>query len=319
MCVRTPSLAAVARPLELAEIFRRYGPAYRQTHTLCGQQHRVMRAIEQCQTAALGGHVEQCECCGAQVIRYHSCRNRHCPKCQTLAKEEWLEARRADLLPVPYVHVVFTLPHALNPLAQGHPRLIYRLLFQAAADTLLTFGRDPKWLGGELGITMVLHTWGQNLEQHLHVHGLVTGGALSPDGQRWIPAKPGFLFPVRALSRVFRGQYLGALKQAFGRGERHLTGEVAPLTESAAFDRFLATLRQTDWVVYAKPPLAGPEEVLEYLGRYTHRPALSNDRLGELKDDGVRFRWKDYAHGNRIKVMTLLASSAQTQCVSLIP
>ena len=190
--------------LELAQIFREHGEAYRRAHRLCAQQRRVMQAIEDCRTAALGGHLEACDRCGAEIARYHSCRNRHCPKCQTLAKERWVEARTAELLPVPYFHLVFTLPHEINPLAQGNPKVIYGLLFQAASDTLQSFGRDPKWLGGEIGITMVLHTWGQNLSQHLHVHCVVSGGALAPDG-RWIPAKRGFLFPVRALSVVFRG------------------------------------------------------------------------------------------------------------------
>jgi hypothetical protein len=182
-----------------------HASAYRATKALSGQQDRVLRAIEDCRSARLGGHIEVCDACGTVTPRYHSCGNRHCPKCQTLAKERWIAARNAELLPIEYFHIVFTLPHELNPLAQGNPRLIYDLLFQAAAQTLQAFGRDPKWLGGELGFTMVLHTWGQNLGQHIHVHCVVTGGALSPDGERWIPSKKGFLFPVRALSRVFRG------------------------------------------------------------------------------------------------------------------
>ncbi|MGH8611698.1 MAG: IS91 family transposase, partial [Gammaproteobacteria bacterium] len=291
----------------MAEVFHHYGEAFRNAHTLCTQQHRVMRAIETCRTAELGGHLEQCDRCGAQVLRFHSCRNRHCPKCQTLAKERWAEARRAELLPVPYFHVVFTLPHILNPLAQRNPQAIYRLLFQAAAETLQTFGRDPKWLGGEIGITMVLHTWGQNLNQHLHVHGLVTGGALSGDGERWIAAKRGFLFPVRALSKVFRGKYLDALSQAFERGELRFAGPTTTLAPPKAFTLLLAKLRAEDWVVYSKRPFAGPEQVVAYLGRYTHRIAISNERLLRLEQGTVLFRWRDYAHGHKTKTMNLPA------------
>jgi hypothetical protein len=238
-------------------------------------------------------------------ISYNSCRNRPCPQCQTLAKERWLEARRADLLPVEYFHVVFTLPHPLNPLAQGHPRLLYTLLFHAVAATLTTFARDPRHLGGDLGGTAILHTWGQNLSQHLHLHCVVTGGALAPDGARWISAPPGFLFPVRALAVVFRAKYLEALRRAFAKDQLVFAGSVAPLAEPAAFAAWLAQLRQPDWVVYAKRPFAGPEQVLEYLGRYTHRVAISNNRLISLDDGMVHFRWKDYADDNRVKVMAL--------------
>jgi hypothetical protein len=291
--------------LELADIVRAHGAAYQRAHPLCRAQRRALRAIAACRTAALGGHRAVCAACGAERITYNSCRNRHCPKCQRLATERWLAARRSEVLPIPYFHVVFTLPHALNPLAQSHPHLIYRLLFQAAASTLLRFGRDPRHLGGQLGITAVLHTWGQTLTQHLHVHCVVTGGALAPDGSRWIAARPGFLFPVRALAQVFRGRYLARLQQAFDRGELHLTGGLAPLGEPAAFATWLAELRQHAWVVYCKPPFAGPDHVLAYLGRYTHRVALSNDRLLALREGRVRFRWRDYADGDRVKVMDL--------------
>jgi len=222
-----------------------------------------------------------------------------------VATERWLAARRREVLPIPYFHVVFTLPHTLNPLAQSHPQLIYRLLFQTATSTLLRFGRDPRHLGGDLGGTAVLHTWGQTLTQHVHVHCVVTGGALARDGTRWIPARPGFLFPVRALAKVFRGRYLAGLRRAFDRGDLHLTGGLAPLAEPAAFAAWLAELRAQAWVVYCKPPFAGPEHVLAYLGRYTHRVALSNDRLVTLADGHVRFRWRDYADGDRVKVMDL--------------
>jgi hypothetical protein len=295
------------RRVELADVFRARGAEYRRTHPLSRAQRRAMRAIEACRTAALGGHRERCEACGAERITYNSCRNRHCPKCQRLATERWLAARRRELLPIEYFHVVFTLPHALNPLAQSHPRLIYALLFQAAASTLARFGRDPRQLGGELGVTAILHTWGQNLSQHLHVHCVVTGGALSPDGARWIRARAGFLFPVRALAKLFRGTYLAALRRAFAAGPLHLTGSLAPLAEPAAFTAWLAGLRRQPWVVYCKPPFAGPEPALAYLGRYTHRVAISNERLVGLAAGRVRFRWRDYADGGRVKLMELEA------------
>ncbi|MBI2494033.1 MAG: IS91 family transposase [Candidatus Rokubacteria bacterium] len=294
-----------ARRVELADIVRAHGAAYQRAHPLCRAQRRALRAIATCRTAALGGHRAVCSACGAERITYNSCRNRHCPKCQRVATERWLAARRAEVLPIPYFHVVFTLPHELNPLAQSHPRLVYRLLFHAAASTLLRFGRDPRHLGGELGVTAVLHTWGQTLTQPVHVHCVVTGGALARDGARWIPAHPAFLFPVRALATVFRGRYLARLQRAFDRGELHLTGGLAPLGAPAAFTAWLAALGAQAWVVYCKPPFAGPEHVLAYLGRYTHRVALSNDRLVALADDRVRFRWRDYADGDRGKIMAL--------------
>ena len=298
--------APAPRPaLEVADVVRAAGEAFRVTHRLSLQQGRVLRAIAGCRTAALGGHRAQCDHCGAVTISYCSCRNRHCPKCQTLAKQRWLERQCADLLDIDYWHLVFTLPHELNTLAQGNPEVVYRLLFRAASQTLLEFGRNPRWLGGELGITMVLHTWGQRLDQHIHVHCVVTGGALSLDGGRWIPAKPGFLFPVRALSAVFRGKYLDALAQAHQGGELNFAGSTTPLVDSATFGGFLATLKAQDWVVYAKPPFAGAEQVLAYLGRYTHRVAIANHRLVSFEDGEVRFRWRDYAHGNKTKIMAL--------------
>jgi len=294
-----------ARRVELADIVGAHGAAYQRAHPLCRAQRRALRAIATCRTAALGGHRAVCATCGTERITYNSCGNRHCPKCQRLATERWLAARRAEVLPIPYFHVVFTLPHDVNPLAQSHPRLVYRLLFHAAASTLLRFGRDPRHLGGDLGVTAVLHTWGQTLTQHVHVHCVVTGGALAPDGTRWLPARPGFLFPVRALAKVFRGRYLAGLRQAFDRGDLHLTGGLAPLAEPAAFAAWLDDLRQQAWVVYCKPPFAGPEHVLAYLGRYTHRIALSNDRLVAVDGDRVHFRWRDYADHDRVKIMDL--------------
>jgi len=283
--------------LELADIVRRCGDEVRGARVLARVQRRALRAIETCRTPALGGHRETCDQCGATRAVYHSCRNRHCPKCQTLAKERWLEARQAELLPVPYFHLVFTLPHEFNRLAQHTPRLVYDLLFSAASTTLQTFARDPKHLGGDIGITAILHTWGQNLGQHVHLHCLVTGGALAEDGSRWIPSHPRFLFPVRALSPVFRARFLDGLERARSKGQ-------AP----CAADLDLEALRAKPWGVYSKRPFAGPEAVLAYLGRYTHRIAISNDRLLSLQDGQVRFRWRDYRDGNQSKVMTLPAA-----------
>lgn len=264
-----------------------------------------MTAIEQCRTPVMGGHLEACDHCNAVVARYHSCRDRHCPKCQTLTKERWIEARNTELLAVPYYHLVFTLPHALNPLIQGNPRCLYDLLFKAAAETLLTFGRDPRWIGGEIGITLVLHTWGQNLDQHVHVHGLVTGGGLAPAGDQWKPARKRFLFPVKALSKVFRAKYLELLVNAKKQGKLKFGGSTLPLREAQAFAAFLAKLKRTDWVVFAKAPFSGPRQVVSYLGRYTHRVALSNNRIVALNNGQVRFRWRDYRDGSTIKVMQL--------------
>jgi len=301
-----PRHADAAGKVELAQVLARHGAAYRATHRLAAVQQRAMRAIQTCRTAALGGHVERCDACGRLRYSYHSCRNRHCPKCQALAKERWLAARQAELLPAPYFHVVFTLPHELNPLAQGNPRVIYRLLFDAAGRTLLEFGENPRWLGGELGLTMVLHTWGQTLSQHLHVHALVSGGALAPEGH-WIRPRGGFLFPVKALSKVFRGKFLEGLARAFDAGALALAGNTTRFTEARARGALFAALRAQPWVVYAKRPFAGPSQVLNYLGRYTHRIALTNSRLVSLDEESVRFRYKDYACGNRRKVMALEA------------
>jgi hypothetical protein len=306
MCTRPDTGYGTEQQVEVADILRTHGAAYQQQHRLSGGQRRVMQDIIACRTAALGGQLAQCDHCGAEVPRYHSCQNRHCPKCQTLAKVRWVEARLRDLLPIPYFHCVFTLPHTLNPLAQGNPRLLYGLLFQTAAATLQTFGRDPTWLGGELGITMVLHTWSQTLEHHIHVHCVVTGGALAPEGDRWIPTKRrDFLFPVKALSRVFRGKYLTALQSAYAQDHLQFAGATAPLGDARTFQRFLTPLWQQPWVVYAKPPFASAQHVLSYLGRYTHRVALSNDRLVALRAGQVVFRWHDRRRRNRPKVMTV--------------
>jgi hypothetical protein len=288
-------------------VFRRYGEAYRREHRPSGEQRQAMSAVQSCRTAALGGFAQRCSRCQAVVVRYAPCGNRHCPKCQTLAKERWLSARRAELLAVEYFHVVFTLPHELNALVAGNPRLIYGLLLRCAAETLQTFGRDSKWLGGELGVTLVLHTWSQTLAQHLHVHCVVTGGALAPGGNCWVPAKRGFLFPVRALARVFRGKYLDALQQAHRAGQVRAPRACAHLREETAFTAWLKPLHSRDWVVYSKRPFAGPEQVLAYLGRYTHRVALTNERIVSAENGEIRFRYRDRARANRSKVLSLPA------------
>jgi hypothetical protein len=292
---------------ELADVFRRYGDAYRERHAagLPAAQRRVMAAIERCRTAALGGHVEQCDDCGHQRVSYNSCRNRHCPKCQSLARAEWLEARRAEILDTQYFHVVFTLPEEIAAVAFQNKEVVYNILFRTAAATLRTIAADPRHLGAEIGFFAVLHTWGQNLLHHPHLHCVVTGGGLSPDGSRWIACRAGFLVPVRVLSRLFRRLFLEALEKAFEANELQFFSALEPLRERGAFRRHLVPARQAEWVVYAKAPFAGPEQVLDYVGRYTHRVALSNDRLLEIGEGTVSFRWKDYRHGSRRKTMTL--------------
>ena len=303
--VARPSGARSRRP-ELADIVRAHGAAFRAAHRLRAVQHRALRAIEHCRTAALGGELRQCDACGERRYVYHSCRNRHCPKCQTLAKERWLAARRTELLPVPYYHLVFTLPHELNTLAQGNPRTLYAMLFAAASETLLEFGENPRWLGGEIAATLVLHTWGQTLSQHLHAHCLLAAGAFSAQ-DTWVWPRRGFLFPVKALSVVFRAKFLDALGSALGRGRLRLSGATAALTEPCTQRTFFSALRAKAWIVYAKRPFGGPAQVLEYLGRYTHRTAIGNERLVSAEGDTVRFRYKDYAQRSRHRVMELPA------------
>jgi len=295
--------------LEVADIFRSHGPACRDAqhdHLSLGQL-KVMSAIEQCRTATLGGHVLCCPACAHQDIAYNSCRNRHCPKCQASAAKRWLEARQADLLPVAYYHVVFTLPAPISAIAYTNKAVIYGLLFEIAAETLRTIAADPKHLGAQIGATLVLHTWGSALTHHPHVHGIVPGGGLSLDGERWVSCKPGFFLPVRVLSRLFRRRFLEALSQAHAAGQLQFFGEYVNLTDTSAFADWLAPLKKCDWVVYAKRPFAGPEAVLAYLSRYTHRVAIANSRLMALDEHGVTFRWKDYrAKGKtRHKTMTL--------------
>jgi len=300
----------MTRPaLEVADVVRQYGAAYlaRYGSSLSPEQHRALRAIAVCRTAALGGHATQCEQCGHLEITYNSCGNRHCPKCPGRAQAAWLAAREADLLDVPYVHVVVTLPHPLSPLALQNPRVMYNLLFQAVAETLLTVARDPHHLGAEIGFLAVLHTWGQTLHHHPHLHCVVPGGGLSPDGTQWRACRPTFFLPVRVLSRVFRRLFLTGLQQTYTAGALTCEGHCRPLTDPTRWQQFLRPLRTTDWVVYAKPPVGGPEPVLKYLARYTHRVAITNRRLLALEEGRVTFRWKDYAHGNRQRLMTLEA------------
>jgi Putative transposase/Transposase zinc-binding domain len=302
----------VAR-LEVADIFRAHGPAWRHQergHFSLGQL-KAMSAVENCRSAALGGHALRCSSCAQPQIAYNSCRNRHCPKCQGSAAQRWLQARSADLLPVDYYHVVFTLPAPLSALAYTNKELMYGLLFDIAADTLRTIAADPKHLGARIGLTLVLHTWGSALTHHPHVHGIVPGGGLALDADRWVPCRPGFFLPVRVLSRLFRRRFLEALTAAHGRGQLQFYGEFAPFTDAAAFPTWLAPLRQCEWVVYAKRPFAGPEAVLAYLSRYTHRVAISNSRLLALDERGVTFRWKDYRDKRRTRYKTMTLSTAQ--------
>jgi hypothetical protein len=297
-------------PFEVADIIRAAGKNFIEKNRswLTGLHRKVLSAIERCRTAALGGHRDQCSRCGYQTaISYNSCRNRHCPKCQTNARNKWLAARQQELLAVPYVHVVFTLPHELAPLALYNKKILYALLFRASAATLLEIAADPKHLGAEIGFLSVLHTWGQNLLLHPHVHCVVPAGGLSPDHERWVHPRYPFFLPVKVLSRVFRGKFVAGLKLAFQKGELCLPGTLRPLKRREAFHAFLRTLFRQDWVVYAKRPFGGPEHVLHYLARYTHRVAISNHRLVMLHDHKVTFRWKDYAHRSKSRLMTLSA------------
>jgi hypothetical protein len=299
----------------MADILRRHGEAFRRAHAgrLSLGQLKVMSAIEDCRTAVMGGHVARCDDCAHLAVAYNSCRNRHCPKCQGAAARAWLADREADLLPVAYYHVVFTLPAAVGAIAYQNKAVVYDLLFKTAAETLLTIAADPKHLGARIGLTSVLHTWGSALTHHPHVHCIVPSGGLSPDGERWIACRKGFFLPVRVLSRLFRRLFLERLRQAHAAGRLAFFNDLAPLAEPTAFEAHLAPLRRAEWVVYAKRPFGGPEAVLAYLARYTHRVAISNSRLISFDDRGVTFRWKDYrardaATGKDwIKTMTLPA------------
>jgi len=293
--------------LEVAEIFRQHGPAYRESHRLSRNALRVMRAIEVCRTAVLGGHKDQCDHCGHVEISYNSCRNRHCPKCQTLQKEKWIEARSQDLLPIEYFHVVFTLPSELNPLALLNQRVLYDLLFRSASETLTQLAQDPKHLGATVGVIGILHTWGQNLMAHPHLHCIVTGGGLSSDGT-WKPCRRGFFLPVRVMSALFRGKFLDLLKDSFKKEVLVFPDRLRHLKDPTDFETFRKNLYPKQWVVYCKEPFNGVQGVLQYLGRYTHRIAISNHRLLNLRNGDVSFLWRDYADNNRQKTMTLKAA-----------
>lgn len=295
--------------LEVADVFRRYGDTYRQQHgaSMSVAQWRVMNAIEVCRTAALGGHLERCDQCGYERNAFNSCRDRHCPKCQCLARANWIEERQSELLEVPYFHVVFTVPEEIATIAYQNKDLVYGILFQATAETMKTIAADPKHLGAEIGFFAVLHSWGQNLQFHPHLHCVVPGGGLSPDGQRWVSCRPGFFLPVRVLSCLFRRLFLESLQKAFDSGKLQFFNALESLRERHAFVELVERLKAREWVVYAKRPFAGPQQVLDYVGRYTHRVAISNNRLLDIEDDQVRFQWKDYRDGGQIKTMTLSA------------
>ena len=297
--------------LEVADIFRGHGPVWRQTHAghISYDQLKVMSAIERCRTASLGGHVLCCTDCGEIQIAYNSCRNRHCPKCQSSVAKRWLNARMDDLLPVDYYHVVFTLPAAIADIAYQNKAVVYNLLFQTAAETLITIAADPKHLGARIGATLVLHTWGSALTHHPHVHGIVPGGGLSKDGQQWIACKPGFFLPVRVLSRLFRRLFLEKLRHAHQTGQLCFFGQHQALADESHFTDWLKPLGQCEWVVYAKRPFSGPKTVLEYLSRYTHRVAISNSRLMRLDNTGVTFKYKDYRAKGRYRSKTMTLST----------
>ena len=293
------------RRLEVADVFRAHGAAYRNAHRLQVRHRRAMRAIEICRTADLGGHVDECDHCGRLKISYNSCRNRHCPKCQCLDKERWLEARKEDLLPTHYFHVVFTLPEGLRALCLRNQAVGYRILFRAASETLKELTRDPEHLGADIGFIVVLHTWSQTLIDHPHVHCIVTGGGLSPDGLRWIPCKENFFLPEKVLARLFQGKFLAYLKEAYAKGKLVFPGKIAHLKEESAFKILLDELYEQEWVVNCRPPFGNTEMVMEYLGRYTHRVAISNNRLVKLEDGKVTFRYRDRRDNDKVKPMTL--------------
>jgi len=300
----------VERPKwEVADIFRRYGEAYRQQHdgSLSTAQRRVMTAIEVCRTAALGGHLERCDCCNHERPCYDSCGDRHCPKCQSLARAAWVEKRTAEVLPTHYFHVVFSVPEQIASIAYQNKAVVYDILFRAVAETLTTIGADPKHLGAEIGFFAVLHSWGQNLMFHPHLHCVVPGGGISPDDSRWISCRPHFFLPVRVLSRLFRRLFLTYLQEAFDAGNLQFFSSLEALRDPQAFQCHLDSVRNLEWVVYAKPPFAGPQQVVDYVGRYTHRVAISNQRILDIKNGQVKFIWRDYRDHNQQKIMPLSA------------
>ena len=293
--------------IEVGDIFRLYGEAYRQANQLSWVQYKAMNAIEACRTARLGGHIDQCDRCGHLRISYNSCRNRHCPKCQCLRKEQWLEARKAELLAVKHFHIVFTLPHELHPLIRANESLSYKILFQAASQTLVQLGKQKKYLGAQIGLMAVLHTWGQNLMYHPHLHCLVPAGGLSLDGKKWVNSKAKFFLPIKVVSKLFRGKFLALLKKAFKQGELKFLGRLSYIQQTKTFNDFLRPIYQKEWIVFAKPPFGGPEQVINYLGRYTHRVAIANERIMGLENDQISFVYKDYKNGAKKKVLTLEA------------
>lgn len=293
--------------VEVADIFRQYGPDYRRAHRMPHNQRRTMSAIEACRTSLLGGHKDKCDRCGHLEISYNSCRNRHCPKCQFLRKEKWIEARAEDLLPIQYFHVVFTIPAELNPLVLSNQKVMYNLLFRSVSETLMQLANDPKRLGARIGFMGILHTWGQNLMGHPHIHCVVTGGGLSPGGDHWVSCRKGFFIPVRVMSALFSGKFLDYLKRSYESEELAFPGIIGHLKEPAAFERFRRQFYHKRWVVYCKPPFNGVEGVLQYLSRYTHRIAISNNRILKLENGTVSFLWRDYSNGDKEKIMTLNA------------
>ncbi|MBF8984900.1 IS91 family transposase [Lutibacter sp. B2] len=291
--------------IEIADILHKYGEAYRSKYRLSRQEFKAMGAIEFCRSSALGGHIDECDACGHIRISYNSCRNRHCPKCQSLAKEKWLDARNKDLLPIEYYHVVFTIPNELNPLTLRNKKIIYSILFKASAETLKELSEDPKYIGAEIGFISILHTWGQNLMDHPHIHCIVTGGGLSIDGTRWISSKKGFFIPVKVLSRLFKGKFLYYLKEAYFNKKLKFVGLINELVKYNQFKTLVDALYEKEWVVYAKPPFKNAEYVIRYLGRYTHRVAISNHRIVKFEDGRVTFKWRDYKNHNKNKLITL--------------
>ena len=291
----------------MADVFRRHGQSYLDSHPVPLEHRRVMNAIALCRTAALGGHLEKCSQCGREHPCYNPCSNRHCPKCQSLARAQWIEDRKSDLLDCPYFHAVFTVPEQIAAIALQNKRIVYGILFRATSQTLLTIAADPKHLGAQIGFFAVLHTWGQNLMHHPHLHCVVPGGGLSPDGSLWISSRPGFFLPVRVLSRLFRRLFLESLQKAFDAGQLRLAGSLASLADPAHWNAYLEPAGSAEWVVYTKPPFGGPAQVLDYVGRYTHRVAISNNRIRDISERHVSFQWKDYRDRSRQKVMTLEA------------
>lgn len=294
--------------LEVADIFREYGGEYRKSHKLPLRMHKAMNAIEDCRTASLGGHVDECENCGHIKISYNSCRNRHCPKCQGLAREKWLKQQKRFLLPTHYFHIVFTIPDIINQLALRNQRELYSILFKSSSETLLELCSDKKYLGAKTGFISILHTWGQNLMDHPHIHCIVPGGGLSPDEKSFISSREKFFIPVKVMSSLFKGKFLAYLKKSYNEKKLKFNGTIEPLKSRHEFQVLIDKLYNTDWVVYCKPPFKSPEYVLEYLGRYTHRVAISNSRIVGIKDHKVTFKWRDYKDGNKEKHMTLDAS-----------